>query len=740
MPGSAPDRISPGVLPAASLLLALTASALVLRSWFSTSILPPPPRMQGETTQAFRYALLISSGEDIPAVDSLVMYPRGMRTGENSIFEEYLAGWLHRLVGGDFQRFLRFFCLAFPLLSLPGIFLWLRISGMGFRRSLLSAQIYGFFLPALLRARGESFYRETVAVPLLVLTGLLSEAAMRSRGGWRAWILSIAASSALFVSLAAWKVSIFLALLLLFYILVRSSTGSVPRPLPALAGASFVIAALLLSHMRSDGASTSPAMAVAVLLIISSGLRWRPMPFAALVLAALLAASGSSGATGHVTGLLEAKLKFMLMHPADPRSLTPDARLFWVAGYETPSPGQVILLFGIPLVAAAFGARRLWESGPGLMGWLLPASLAGYVVFDRLHVLLAIAIVPPMVMATRRSWKLLALSAALGLEAAAAPHAAAILSGAGLPPSGRPSLLTESELGPFLRWLQRETGRNEPVLSYWHLSGLISAYAERPVVTHTFFESEENRRTIQEFARKLFQPEDSLVAFMESRHCGIVVYQADFLLDRSSGGVMYLAGLLDPAPESAALDMHYHPENLRRLALVYQGPSLRVFSLDEPPADSLLPQPLFDRRHAGIFDDYDKALAMVSDPMLTALELARAGRSNAAPDLLSASLAVFAAFGGGSDAGVALLQELTRLHLEGLYSIDNLAADFTAYQSAWGPDPELTADLGMLYESAGRMEDAAEAYAKALAEAPWLEAAQEGLRRIESSEGQGTGS
>ncbi|NLP04732.1 hypothetical protein GX411_02115 [Candidatus Fermentibacteria bacterium] len=739
MPGSAPDRISPGVIPAASLLLALTAAAFVLRSWFSTGVLPPPPRMQGETTQAFRYTQMVSNGEDIPAVDSLVMYPGGMRTGENSIFEEYLAGWLHRLVGGDFQRFLRFFCLAFPLLSLPGIFLWLRVSGMGFRRSLLSAQIYGFFLPAVLRARGESFYRETVAMPLLVLTGLLSEAAMRSRGGWRAWILSLAAPAALFASLAAWKVSTFLALLLLFYILARNSAGSVPRQLPALAGASFVLASLLLSHMRSDGAATSPAMAVAVLLILSSAVRWRFMPFAALALAAVAAALGSSGATGHVTGVLEAKLRFMLMHPADPGRLSPDARLFWVAGYETPSPGQVILLFGIPLVAAVFGARRLWESGPGLIGWLLPASLAGYVVFDRLHVLLAVAIVPAMVTATRRSWKLLALSAALGLEAAAAPYAADVLSGAGLPPSGRPSLLTEAELGPFLGWLQRETGRDEPVLSYWHLSGLISAYADRPVVTHTFFESEANRRTIQEFAGKLFQPEDSLVSFMESRRCSLVVYQADFLLDRSSGGVMYLAGLLDPPPECAALCMHYHPERLRRLALVYQGPSLRVFSLNMPPEDSLTPQPLFDRRHARIFDDYDKALALVSDPVLTALELAGAGRSNMAPDLLSASLSVFASSGGGVDAGVALLQELTRLHLQGLYSIDNLAADFRVYQSAWGPDPELTADLGTLYESAGRMEDAAEAYASALAEAPWLEAAAEGLRRIEAAEGREAG-
>lgn len=739
MPGSAPDRTSPGAVPTASLLLALTAAALLIRIWFSTAILPPPPRMQGETTQAFRYSLLISRGEGIPAVDSLVMYPRGMRTGENSIFEEYLAGWLHRLVGGDFQSFLRFFCLAFPLLSLPGLFIWLRISGMGFRRSLLSAQMYGFFLPAILRARGESFYRETVAMPLLVLTGLLSEAAMRSRGGWRTWILSLAASSALFASLAAWKVSTFLAMLLLFYILCRSSSGSAPRQLSALAGASFVLAALLLSHMRSDGAATSPAMAVAALLLLSSAVRWRPMPAAAVLLAAVTAAAVSSGATGHVTGVLEAKLRFMLMHPADPGRLSPDARLFWVAGYETPSPGQVILLFGIPLAAAAFGARRLWEGCPGLIRWLLPASLAGYVLFDRLHVMLAVAILPAMVMATRRSWKLLTLSALLGLEAAAAPHAAAVLSGAGLSPSSRPSLLTEAELGPFLQWLQRETRPDEPVLCYWHLSGLISAYAERPVVTHTFFESEANRRTIQEFAAKLFQPEDSLVSFMSARRCSLVVYQADFLLDRSSGGAMYLAGLLDPLPGSVALDMHYHPERLRRLSLVYQGPSLRVFSLNMPPAGSLAPQPLFDQRHARVFDDYDKALALVSDPELTAFELARAGRTNMAPDLLSASLSIFAGYGGGTDAGVALLQELTRLHLQGLYSIDNLAADFAVYQSAWGPDPELMADLGTLYESAGRLEDAAAEYARALSAAPWLEVAAEGLRRIAGGEENGAG-
>jgi len=731
MQGSLPERAAPA-LPTALILTGLLVAAYLMRSWFAGWILPPPPRMQGETTQAWRYSLLVAEGRPIPAVDSLVMYPEGMATGENSIFEEYIVGYAYRLVGGDFGSFVRFFCLAFPLLAIPGLFLWMHAAGFDRRSSLLASLMYGVFLPAMLRARGESLYRETVAIPLLVFAFAFSEAALRERGGGvRAAAASAASGVLLLLSLACWKVSAFVSTVLLFYLLCRRASGTGSRSAVAGPAVAQIGASALLSHMRADSALTSPATALAAVLLLSLAVRGRTMVLVGLSAAALAAVFGGSPATGHVTAVLAAKARFLMRHPADPLMLSPDARLFWVSGYETPAPGELILLFGLPLLLAAFGAGRLWRRGDSLLRWFLPVSLAGYLVFDRLHVFLALAILPAIVGVIRGvRWRAVAVAAAIGLQSFLVLPLSGLLDSAGLHPGGSPSLLSERELGSLLDWLGRSTSPGQAVMSYWHISGMISAYADRPVVTSTFFENSANRRRIEELAGRLFGPEDSLASFMVAERCSLLVYQADFALDRSPAGVMYLAGRTSIPEGSAAWRMQYEPDSLRRFGLVFQGPSLRVFRLGAGHA-GFPPQVLFEERFRSLFGDYDAALAATEDPFGTAIRLASAGRENGAPDLLSAALVLACGSTGTADDATGILQELVRLHLASRYSMDKLAGDFAVYLGRFGPDPDLRADLGQLYEEAGMPQEALTQYRLALQEMPGLDRAVQGVARLE---------
>jgi hypothetical protein len=731
-PARAPvtERAAPA--PATALLLTgLTLAAYLLRSYFAGWVLPPPPRMQGETTQAWRYSLLVSEGRPIPDVDSLVMYPDGMATGENSIFEEYVAGFAQRIAGGDFGRFMRFFCLAFPLLSISGLFLWMRSAGLEYRSSMLSALMYGAFLPAMLRARGESLYRETVALPLIVFACAFAEMALGTRRAHRSAFLSSISGLLLFLALACWKVTAFVSAILLFYLLCRRASGKAGRAAVAGPAVAQIAASLLLTHMKADSAVTSPATAVAAILLLSTIVNGRLMAVAGLAAATIAAVLGGSPGTGHVTAVLIAKARFLFMHPADPTLLSPDARLFWVSGYSTPSPGELLLLFGIPLAAAAFGAAKLWRRSDCLIKWFLPVSLAGYLVFDRLHVFLALAILPAMVEIVRgMKWRAVALSMLIGLQSLLVVPLAGLLEGAGLRAGSQPSLLSEQELGGLLSWLRESTGSREPVMSYWHISGMISAYAERPVVISTFFENSRNRQTLEEFAVRLFQPEDSLASFMLARRCSLLVYQADFVLDRSCSGALYLAGLTSVPGNSAAGLMQYRPDQLHRFGLVFQGPSLRVYRLGAEPG-SFATQVLFQERYRGLFGDYESALQVVADPFGTALQLASAGRENAAPDLLSAALVLVCGSSGTVDDATGILQELLRLHLASRYSIENLSADFEVYLSRFGPDPELRADLGQLYEEAGMLAQALDQYLLALRDAPGLQRALEGAARLQ---------
>ncbi len=699
-------------------------SAFLLRSWFADTVLPPPPRMQGETTQSYRYASMISRGEPIPAVDPMVMHPEGMTTSDNSIFEEYIAGGLYRLAAPDmpFDAFLRVFCLAFPLLGMAALYLWLSETGLGVAKSLTGAIAYGFLLPAMLRARGESFYRETVALPLILFLCWSVEKAVRAPG-FRASLPS-AALSAVFLTLcnASWKVSGFIVAALLFYILVMNTKKRLPLPAVVLPAVSQIASALLIPHMVSEGAILSPASITAFALLVSALFRITALPVITAAAAAVTALFGFNEATGHVSSMILAKIRFFFVHPADPSSLAPDARLFWVGGYETPTPGEIILLFGPLLILSTFGMRKLWRRGPTLLRWAVPATAIAYLMMDRLHVLLAPVLLAPALETLRSRWRYPAFGLLLALQSAFVVPYSTILESAGLHIRSGASLLTESELGGMVAWASTQTSPDESFLSYWHISGFLSAYAGRPVVTNTFFESPANRRNIHEFATRMFQPEDSLVAMMEGTDADYLVYQADFLLDDGPSGLLYLAGHTDPPEGSAALLMQYRPGELRRLELVFQGPSLRVFSLGSsqaPPCTSGAGV-LFDERYSGLFGDYQKAMSAVTDPMGTAVSLANTGRMNGAPDLLSAALVLVCNHEGSLDAATGILQELLQLHLDGLYPIGEIADDFHAYLAAFGPDPLVRLDLARLYLASGMQAEATSEIETAILEDPDL--------------------
>ncbi len=683
------------------LLLFLVAGGFVFRTVFAQSVMQPPSRMQGETTQAYRYTRMISNGEQIPEIDTLVMRPDGFATTENSIFEEYIAGGIHRLIGGDVNAFLIIFCRFFPLLTLPVLFFWMYYSRFSLQEALAGAGIYAVFLPALLRTRGESFYRETVALPLITLTFALTDIGIRSNKRDKLKY-SIAAAVTLFLALASWKVTGFISFFLFTWLAFRKPTIRTVLPMVI----SQIAASLLLSHMRHDVALLSPASFMAVFALASSYFKGRVLPLSGLLVSIVSGFFLSSSSSGHVASVIAAKLKFMFSHPENPALLSDDARLFWVSGYTSPSPGQVLLLFGIALVIAFIGWKPFREKVSGsIMLFLLPLSLAGYLFFDRLHVLLAIALIPPVVAATRgRNWILPVILCIFGVQAMFAPKMASALAEAGMSLGNSSSLLHDSELDDLIDWAE---GKEEPILSFWHISGLLSAYAEMPVVTHTFFENTRNRETIIEYADKIFSDEDKMIDFMVENGAEYLAYQADFIFDKSPQGLLYLAELMEVPDGSLAIRLHYYPSSLERLILVWQGPSIRIFQLDGDTPE-LLRQPLWEAAYAPFIYESEIAAAVVNTPVETGIFFADQGITTGNYEKISAALLIFSNNSDEvpADAAISLLQELLMAHLGGQYPVDELEEDFISYLSAWGPDPQLRLDLVRLLRNSNLNERA----------------------------------
>ncbi|MBN2586701.1 MAG: hypothetical protein JXA64_00950 [Candidatus Fermentibacteraceae bacterium] len=710
-------------------LAAALAAGFAFRSWFISTVMPPPGRMQAETTQAYRYARMFSSRGEIPQLDTLVMHPEGMMTSQNSVFEEYLAGGLHRVTGGDFDDFIGIFCLLFPLLAIIFLFLWMVSAGYERLPALAASSLYGFLLPAILRARGESLYRETVALPMLIALGWLTEKSLGAGEESNGKTYPIAAGILLLGCLAAWKVTAFISFFLLLYLLWRNwRRGDVPFALRISLAAAQIGGSLLLPHMRHDTALLSPATAIAVFLLLPRLKSvWFPLGFTLLAAGSAIV---GKGATGHVASVITAKLRFLFSHPEDPSLLSDDARIFWVPGYTSPSPAQVLFLFGIPLLAAAPGLVRFWrEKRRMLFFWLLPLSLAGYLFFDRLMIFLAVALLPVIALSFRRRWLLFPVAAVIILQSAVPGRIASLIASSGLEFQDSSSLLNDGELDSFLAWLRNETSEDDAVLSFWHISGLVSAYAQRPVVTHTFFENLENRRTIMRFARSVFMPEDSLVSFMREVDCDLLVYQADFLLDRSSSGLLYLAGLVEVPDSAVAWLLQYRPEGLDSLVPMYQGPSLRVFGFDGP-GRNLRRSFLFQERYAHCYKGYDEARAILADPRGWSGYLADRGIEMNDPDMLSGALLLGLEGGGPEDVTGMMLNDLIQLYIRGSYDLDDLAEDVDGFTWFCGPRPDLRLLMGRLYASEGRLSSACDQYRMVLLDDPGNTEASAELRMI----------
>jgi len=698
------------------LLLILSISiSFTFRLYFSNDILPPPARMQGETTQAYRYVRMVSGSNNIPETDMMVMHPSGMDTSENSILEEYIAGHLHRITGGDLDSFLRIFCLLFPLLTIPAIYLWMRSSGFPLVSSLIGSTLYGFLFPALLRARGGSLYRETVALPLIVFLGWAVESALQNKGR-KCRLYSIVAGLLLFISLAAWKVTAFISVFLLIYLHIRNLRNRIPVPLALSLSAVQIAASLVLSHMRHDVAILNPASVLALFLIPAVLIRKeyrKYLSFAAIPTIVVVTAFLGRASTEHVSAVIIAKFRHLFSHPGNPLLLSPDARLFWVSGYTSPTLAQIVLLFGIPIIASIAGIPEFFRKYRNtLLFWFLPLSLGGYLFFDRLLVFLAVASIPLLALAMKR--KIIIVPVLYGLILVQSLFPAQIanaLSKTVLHLEDGSSLLSDEELDSLFGWMHRSTEPDDAVLAYWHISGLISAYAERPVVTHTFFENTDNRHTIQEFSRMLYLPEDSLVRFMSGKQCSLVLYQADFLLDRSPSGLLYLAGLTEVPTNCSGYLMHYSPEKLEHLSLVFQTPSLRVFSLDSAiHSDPLDRMVLFEERYADIFGDYNGARNILSDPIYASGRLADEGIEFGEPDKLSMALLLGLQSGADSEIIYDMLNDLIQMYIIGSYSIEDVADDIHSYLYCNGSSGALRLLLARLYGAEGMFESAMEEY------------------------------
>ncbi len=624
------------VIAAVTLAAIFVAATSAKQRFFDLSGTADDATFWMESAQRFRYVRMVAAGEAIPDVDVAMQAPDGYVPWSDTILQELLHGELYRRfadpetddLAATVRRNTR---LLSASAVVPMALLCLAVTR---RRdaALLGALLWAVALPVAERGTGTVFFREDLAVPVLLWhLGFLALWA-RSHRWWQALVAGVFLAAALLL----WKVVAFYVLLLVGFLgtahwLGRAETkvllaGTLLLLLPPLA------ACWLPFSLLHDSFATSTAMlaggAVAIGMIASLRTPGRPvvgLPVAAVAFVALRFLLPAEAGYSHAWETIAAKLTHLGVKPDDPLELTFGARHYWTGNYESPTlplllrnwpwlaltalPGLAYALWWwSPRFLKSFRLEdqippkpptKLWEGfGPAepLLGlashfviWLLLSFGGSYLLFRKFQLLAAIPLVVLAALgfaAPQRRRRLLRAAILAGVVLVAA-H------GRGVLPELAPNRASAQAWNPVAVWtagmfdelaraLPDVVPADEPVLASFVVSPFILTYSERPTVLHCFFEGDVLER-YERITQARFGTEEELWEAARAYGAKWYVHEAHHVL-RTDGRMSqrYVAGQMDWPHEAAVTKMQFAPERLRRFALAWENEAFRIFRvLDE---------------------------------------------------------------------------------------------------------------------------------------------------------------
>ncbi len=600
-----------------------------------------------ESAQRYRYIRMVAREGTIPQLDTAVEHPNGFNTRTDTIAQEYLMGYSHRLLsftGLPLETLIRHFLRFFWLLTIIPIYL-IALHTTGSRSAaLLSAVFFAVAMPSLRRSLGNEIFREHIAfLPLgLHLYYLLRAMDFRNeRIGPRAGngsdenpphFYRFALLSALFLilCLVTWKVNRFYYLTLttfFVFMMFYNSRRAMAVKLLAIFAIINVAASLLLNTpLKYDLFPLSTGMIITY-AVLGAGITQLKLkqPFASVAVFAALAAvlwalKPETAYYSHAWETLFTRLRF-LSKPDMPSLLPFEARHYWVPPYTSPTLFMFLNDFFLPLTAASISVgvylKRAFtgKSTPSeeLLLYMLLAFLFFYLLFYKLMtffifftaIFLATSLSRGIDL--RRGWRYAALilvAAAVMLGAHQSQtwdesYPTRFLKGMGLQPMSIPQAIPDGATAQLIDWYRENTEKSDATLAEFPVSAALLAYAERPVVLHTLFEGE-NRSRFREFSFALKGDEEKLYMLMKKYDARHFVYSAHFFLRTDTNmSYRYTADAMKVDSRWTLYNMHFHPEKLKRFALVYQNSAFRVFRFIDENGESFL-QPT---GYAPVFDE-----------------------------------------------------------------------------------------------------------------------------------------
>ncbi|MDB4444443.1 hypothetical protein N9174_03805 [bacterium] len=567
-----------------------------------------------ESAFHFRHFQMVAEGAGIPAVDYGIQHPEGLDTVRYiTPVMERVAGNFYRLFFSDTPShlFLVCFSFVFSTLSVLAIFFAGKIAWRSNPAALICAFFYGVTPASLTRTAGGGFIREDFALPFIFSSFACFVFCLRKDKP----SVSLLGSLLLLIALSAWHVtqmyvSLFMVGLVVVYFVKEDVTFLSKSYLIFLA--TMVLAALILPALRAKYFIFSPAMMLGYSLLIVSWVSrknsgkptMRNFLVSGLVIVIFFAGSlfiqKFTGSYSHVYELLLYKLRFLGVLPEDPARLSFEAKSMWTSAFVSPKLAELPILLSFSLLFGTVGIgiliyRMITKAAEAHEVLILYFSISMFLLFLMIHrmsvfAVFFMALSMGALTLLRKQYVNYALYFSMGIcfliQSSILPSFKLLAS--------RPDQNTLKNLISFIR---TQSAIDTPVLTTFELGPDVAAYAERPVVLHSKFESPQLRDKVKAVYTSLYQSEEAFYELYKRYKAGIFVYQTNVVLGHGPGSIRYVAGAASLETESTAFLFHFAPERLKHFSLIFQNPAYRVFRAEKSAAHET-----FDIKYQPIYD------------------------------------------------------------------------------------------------------------------------------------------
>ncbi len=549
----------------------------------------------------FRHAQMVAEGKSIPTVDTDIQYPEGLNIRQYiTPLPDRVSGSLYRLLSpaAPLHVFLIYFISIFSTLSVFAVFLAGKLLWRSNLAGIASALFYSVMPASFARTTAGLLLREDFALPFIFLSFACFIYTLREDRP----LVALIGSLLLAIALSSWHLTQFylfffvVGFVILFFLLQKHQF---PRLGFTIFTAVTSACALILPVLRAKLFIFSFPLMLSYALLVplwlpsrftTDGLKRRLWAALSIVLflAAALILQNCTESHSYLWSLILTKLRYFASQPQDPSFIPFEARILWSAGFVTPSPKAVLILLSGP---GLFGVAALLvlalqilmgkaRKGQIMLVYFTLCFLLLFFIIYRLHVFAAFFLSLPigyLVTLRSRPVKVLAYLIMAACLAYTVQSLRFIRIGAARPPQGY--------VNDVIKFIKAGSDKDEAVLSSFQFGPAIAAYAQRPVILHSSFESKRIRDKVKQVYTTLYAGEQDFYEVCRQYKAGLFVYESGMAISGGPGSIRYIAGKTALGKNSAAAKFHFAPEKLKNFGLVYQNDRYRVFRVGEktPP-------------------------------------------------------------------------------------------------------------------------------------------------------------